>query len=252
MWLLDCIARLVESTESSRVGRSLLVVLSGSNRLTEVLQNPAFDVIRKKAKSPIKLAPFSIFETREFLRQMCNAAGLGDIQNMFEFDALERLHRVSGGVPHVLARLFRECVAIVHKNGNRSATPKVVVMAARILRTENSIGSGISAAKPVLGYQSAKPTRRLLIRCPDQPPRELSLEAGRFMVGRAKTTDIQLPNLSVSRRHALLIDSGDAIQVLDLGSTNGTFVGTERISEATLGPGSVLTLGKCEIEYLVD
>lgn len=72
------------------------------------------------------------------------------------------------------------------------------------------------------------------------------------MVGRSSTTDIQLPSTSVSRRHALLIDSGDAIQVLDLGSSNGTYAGTERISEATLEPGTVLTLGNCEIEYAVD
>jgi type II secretory pathway predicted ATPase ExeA len=252
MWLLDCIARLVKSTESSRIGRNLLVVLSGSSRLTEVLQNPAFDVIRKKAESPIRLPPFSIFESREFLRRMSSTAGLGDIQNMFEFDAIERLHSISGGVPHVLARLFRECVAIVSKNDNRSATSKVAVMAARNLRAEDSIGSGRPAAKPALVHQSAEPTRRLLIRCPERPPRELPLKAGRFMVGRSSTTDIQLPNSSVSRRHALLIDSGEAIQVLDLGSENGTLVGTERISEATLEPGTVLTLGNCEIEYAVD
>jgi len=252
MWLLDCMARLVESTESTRTGRNLLVVLSGSNRLTEVLQNPAFAVIRRKAESPIRLAPFSIFESREFLRRMSSSAGLGDIQDTFEFDAIERLHRISGGIPHVLAKLFRECVAIVNENDNRSATPKVVVMAARNLRAEDSISSGRSATKPTLVHQSAEPTRRLLIRCPEQEPRELSLKVGRFMVGRSSTTDIQLPNSSVSRRHALLIDSGDAIQVLDLGSSNGTYVGAERISEATLGPGTVLTLGDCEIEYAVD
>ena len=91
MWLLDCVARLIRSTESTEAGRSLLVVVSGSSRLADVLRNSAFDVIRRKAEHPIRLPPFSIFETREFLRQLCSTAGIGDVQSMFEFDAVDRL-----------------------------------------------------------------------------------------------------------------------------------------------------------------
>ena len=251
MWLLDCMARLLKSTEARSVGRSLLVVLSGPNRLTGVLRNPAFDDIRKKAKLPIRLPPFSIFETREFLRQLSNTAGLGDVRSLLEFDAVERLHSISGGIPHIVARLFRECVSIVNEKGNRSATPKVVVQAARNLRKAGSVDSRIRPAKPAVVKKNGKTARQLLIRCPDQPLKELALTAGRFMVGRSGTADIQLPSPTVSRRHALLIDSGEAIQILDLGSTNGTFAGTHRISEATLKPGTVLKLGDCEIEYLV-
>ena len=252
MWLLDCVGRLLKAIESASVGRSLLVVLSGSNRLTEVLRNPAFDVIREKAERPIRLRPFSIFETREFLRQLSNTAGLGDVQSLLEFDAVERLHRISGGVPHLVARLFRECVSIVNEKGNRSATPKVVVQAARNLRKAGTVDTRTRPAKPAVVGKSGKSARHLLIRCPDQPLKELSLTAGRFMIGRSGTADIQLPSPKVSRRHALLIDSGETIQVLDLGSTNGTFAGTDRISEATLGPGTVLKLGDCEIEYLAN
>ena len=252
MWLLDCVARLLRATESRSVGRSLLVVLSGPNRLNGILRNPAFDVIRKKAELPVRLPPFSIFETREFLRQLSNTAGFGDVRSLLEFDAVERLHSISGGVPHIVARLFRECVSIVNEKGSRSATPKVVVQAARNLRKAGAVDTRVRPAKPPVVQKSRNTARQLLIRCPDQPLKELALTAGRFMVGRSGTADIQLPSPTVSRRHALLIDSGDAVQVLDLGSTNGTFAGTRRISETTLKPGAVLKLGDCEIEYLVN
>ena len=72
------------------------------------------------------------------------------------------------------------------------------------------------------------------------------------MVGRMSTAEIYLPSPAVSRRHALIIDSGEAIQVLDLDSTNGTFLGSVRVSEITLEPGSVLTVGDCEIQYAAD
>jgi len=229
-----------------------MVILSGSTQLTSTLRSPAFDAIRQKAGLPIRMAPFSIFETKAFLRQMGDSAGHGDLQSTFEFDAVERLHRVSGGIPYKIARLYRECAAIVAKNGGQSATPKVVAAAARNLRTDLAIDRDSSKLKPALVAQTAKKARRLHIRCPEQPARVLSLRAGRYMVGRAKTADIQLSSQCVSRRHALLIDTGDSVQVLDLGGVNGTIAGTDRISEVTLTPGTVLTLGDCEIEYSVE
>ncbi len=251
MWLLDCVARLIKSSESSQMGSSLMVILSGANGLADMVRNPVFNVMRREAGRPIHLAPMSIFETRELLREICGSAGIHDIQNMFEFDAVERLHSISGGVPSNVANLFRECIAIVGRDGGRSATTEVVVKAARKLRATFAVDPEDSRPRPSLVPQSLETARRLLIRCPEQPPREYSLKPGRFMLGRAVTADIRLPSPAVSRRHALLINTGKAAQLLDLGSANGTLAGTERIHEVTLSPGTVLTLGDCQIEYAV-
>jgi diguanylate cyclase (GGDEF)-like protein len=45
--------------------------------------------------------------------------------------------------------------------------------------------------------------------------------------------DIRLAHPGVSRRHARLLLAGDQVVVEDLGSTNGTFVGVERIKHST-------------------
>jgi type II secretory pathway predicted ATPase ExeA len=252
MWLLDCISRLAKSTESSQIGRSLLVILSGAERLTDVLRNTAFDAIRKEADRPIRLGPLSIFETRELLCRMCANLGYGDIQNLIEFDAVERLHNLSGGIPHVIAKLFRECVAIVTKNGVPSATCEIVSAAASNLRADSILDAKIASPKPVLVPSVAESRRRLLIHCPDKPPQELALTSGRFLIGRSIAADIVLSSPTVSRRHALLINTGETIRVRDLGSVNGVYAGTERIAEVTVEPGTVLRLGNCELEYKVD
>lgn len=252
MWLLDCVARLINTASASSALRNLFVIVSGSTRLTTVLQNSAFDAIRQQAGTPIRLAPFSVFETREFVRQISKTAGIGDIQNLFEFDALERLHRISGGIPYIVARLFRESVAICDRSGRRAATAQVVAKAARNLRAAASIDAQSEVPTLVHVQPPAAKTRRLLIRCPERPQQAFVLRAGRFMVGRAGTADIRLPSASVSRRHALLIDTGEAAQLLDLGGLNGTRAGGERIAETELTHGLVLTLGDCEIEYSID
>jgi hypothetical protein len=252
MWLLDCIARLIRSTSTSQIGRSLLVILTGANRLNDVLQNTAFDIIRQKAKRPIKLASFSIFETREFVRQMSSTSGLGDIQSIFDFDAIERLHRLSGGVPCVVARMFRECVAIVNKKQTGSATSNDVARAARNLRGEITGDPAITPPQPAVVAKVAEERRSLLIKCPNEPAREFDLKPGRYMLGRASTADIRLPSQTVSRRHALLISTGEEVQILDLGGVNGTYAGSERISETILSPGTVLRLGDCQVGYILN
>ena len=255
MWLLDFVAKLVRLSESSQLGRSLFIVLSGGRRLTDVLQNTAFDVIRQKAGRTIELAPLSNPETRELLCQISASTGCGDIEDIFAFDAVERLHGLGGGVPSLVARLFRECMAIVKKQGLQTVTPKVVVTAARNLRADMREPEGDAVLRPKLvpnpGNAVSK-ARRLLIRCPEQEDKEIPLRIGRFMVGRASTADIRLESPSVSRRHALIIATGKALQVLDLGGTNGTLAGDKPVSEATLRPGTVLTPGDCQIEYVVD
>ena len=252
MWLLDCISRLAKSTESSPIGRSLLVILSGADRLADVLQNTAFDSLRKEAGSPIRLGPLSIFETRDFLCRMCAPLGFGDIQSVIEFDAVERLHHLSGGIPHVIAKLFRECIAIVTRDGLPSATCAIVSAAASNLRTDSILDSDIPAPIPVLVPAAAQPRQRLLIYCPNKPPQEFPLKSGRYLIGRTATADIRLSSPTVSRRHALLINNGAMIQLRDIGSVNGVYAGTERMTQISMKPGTVVRLGDCELEYQVD
>lgn len=251
-WLLDCIASLVSSSKSSRSRCSLMVVLAGGAALGEVLQSPSFEIIRKKAGSPIQLAPFSLSESTEFIRQKCSAAGLGDIQSLFEFEAVERLHKLSGGIPQKVSNLCDECLSITNRGDNAPVSGKVVVKAARILRLESGAGMAMAVVRTSPHLDPVKITERLVIRHKGDLLQQIPLYPGRFLVGRAKTTDICLPSALVSRRHALLIKTRDIFQVLDLGSTNGTFAGDERVEEFTIAPGTLLKMGDCEIEYAVS
>jgi pSer/pThr/pTyr-binding forkhead associated (FHA) protein len=61
--------------------------------------------------------------------------------------------------------------------------------------------------------------------------------------GRGRETTVTLPHPLVSRRHCEVYESDGRLMVRDLGSTNGTFVGSERITESVLAPGELLTIG---------
>ncbi len=66
-----------------------------------------------------------------------------------------------------------------------------------------------------------------------------------IIIGRGrKESDYLLPNAQISRVHAILRRSGDSLFLVDQGSTNGTFINAERLSESevrALLPGDVIS-----------
>jgi transcriptional regulator with GAF, ATPase, and Fis domain len=69
----------------------------------------------------------------------------------------------------------------------------------------------------------------------------------RLRIGKASDNDVVLPDDTVSRHHCELTRTNDGVHVRDLGSTNGTKVQGARISEAVVGPGTVLKVGEVDV-----
>lgn len=68
-----------------------------------------------------------------------------------------------------------------------------------------------------------------------------------LVVGRDPTVDIVVGERSVSRRHCRLVGTKEGVEVLDLGSANGVYVGGKPVSRATLGAGGEVQLGMVQI-----
>ncbi len=69
-------------------------------------------------------------------------------------------------------------------------------------------------------------------------------------IGRGTTSGLQLDVDSVSRRHARVEWTGQTHKLIDLGSTNGTYVNEKRISECELSDGDRPQIGKVLLKYL--
>lgn len=93
-------------------------------------------------------------------------------------------------------------------------------------------------------------TRRLVVTSGPLRGTTVPLTAGAaVMIGRAPSCTLVLDDDYSSQRHARLYEHAGQWFVEDLGSTNGTFVGRERITEPTaVGPGSQLRVGQSTLE----
>jgi|SRR6187401_3303705 len=66
-------------------------------------------------------------------------------------------------------------------------------------------------------------------------------------IGRAKRADFIVDAALVSRVHCRLTAGATELEVIDLESTNGTFVNGERTDRATLKTGDRLGVGRVEL-----
>jgi FHA domain/zinc-ribbon domain len=78
-----------------------------------------------------------------------------------------------------------------------------------------------------------------------------ALKAPITLAGRHPESDIFLDDVTVSRRHAEFLTSGQATTVRDVGSLNGTYVNRERIEEVRLSSGDEVQIGKFKLLYLL-
>ena len=78
------------------------------------------------------------------------------------------------------------------------------------------------------------------------------VEAASFTIGRGETNDLTLrQDATISGRHARIVREGQHYWLEDLDSSNGTFIGDQRIQERVLiGAGTVFVVGRTSLEFL--
>jgi hypothetical protein len=76
------------------------------------------------------------------------------------------------------------------------------------------------------------------------------LDHDRVTVGRSPECEIFLDDVTVSRKHAVIVKSGDGFGIQDEGSLNGTFVNKKRVESAKLEDGDELQIGKYRLTFL--
>jgi hypothetical protein len=79
--------------------------------------------------------------------------------------------------------------------------------------------------------------------------REFGVESPITVIGRSSECDIVLGDPNVSRRHAEVRRIGRGYSLVDLGSTNGTEVNGQRVTETSLMNGDVIGVGTTQITF---
>ena len=81
-----------------------------------------------------------------------------------------------------------------------------------------------------------------------------AFDVPRILIGRSEENHFAIPSDYVSRYHILLIRHCDSTILIDLNSTNGTFVNSKRVYSHVLNDGDVITvdLHSMFVQYSVE
>lgn len=82
--------------------------------------------------------------------------------------------------------------------------------------------------------------------------KEAVVKPGSTVIGRQTGCHLRIPASDVSRQHCEVLLKGEQISLRDLGSANGTYVNNERVEQAELHAGDMLTVGSVNLLVRVD
>ena len=128
--------------------------------------------------------------------------------------------------------------------------PPTLTETTEYLRRPSTMHQSDAEAGSVEAKGSSSPRGRLIVRMNDEVIQERILDRESILIGRDELCDIRLMSSPVSRRHALVVNSSTGIDLVDLGSRNGTFVDGRQIGQYTLQDRDVIVVGYCRIQYV--
>jgi len=252
-WVLDKIRRLVEMEAQEKYG--LLVILSGPPSVITVLDEPILDVISAQAGDRIVLTPFTLAETRNYIRQHTesldpDSQNTDDVSQVFEFLAVTLMHEICSGVPDDVHQLCNKCLEIFHDTGDELISIDTVKKAAALVGLTSSSADDSDDSSTCDGDLAIALMGRLMVQTPGAEVAETLLDQSCFLIGREQICNICIQGLRVSRLHAVITMSTQGLHVADLGSTNGTTVNGEKIIRYDLVDGDVVAIGDTRITYV--
>ncbi len=90
---------------------------------------------------------------------------------------------------------------------------------------------------------------KIELKFKDKILKRIETDKSEITIGRGNHNDIQIDNLGVSKTHAKIVKSPDAYTVVDLNSTNGTFLNDKQIQKANLTAQDIITIGKHTLSF---
>jgi hypothetical protein len=202
----------------------------------------AMEPIAKRVVHDFHLRPMNREETRQYLHAKLRAAGSDYPEFLFPDEVCLDIWKGSGGWPGIVDRIALLALA---------QTSTLPVSVAEIEHPALPVGTWAES-----GSESRTPDEIV----PPAPPRLIVTNNGsvlddrtmnnpRAIVGRSEHNDITINSRFVSRHHALFVRQRTVTFLMDLNSTNGTFVNSKRISNHVLMHDDVITIGHHRIKF---
>jgi hypothetical protein len=148
---------------------------------------------------------------------------------------------------------------LVRKSGELKRIDSIAITKIEIIK-DSSLEQGVAKSVPLISFESPleifteeyteviTQTKTYIL---DINGLKKDLVPGTYTLGRGTEVDIQIHDPGISRKH-LSITVDEKVVVTDLNSTNGTFMGTERVQEIIVEDTITFRVGVTEIKIVSE
>jgi len=229
-------------------GKSALrLVLASDRSISPIVHAPSMAAISERLTGDFHLEPLTEDETTDYLYAKLRRGGCEDPQAVLPHVVCAEVHTASGGWPGIVDRLVLLALA---KTDDRPVRVKHIE---RPVLPDNE-SKGLAALREL--ELKLKPDDdnstppRIILTYNGKTLREMDLEGSRLLIGRSQHNDLCIDSKFISRHHALFIRHGKTTFVMDLNSTNGTFVNSRRISNQVVIDNDIISIGSHGLKFI--
>ncbi len=226
-----------------RGNSALKMILVSDRSLLSKIEATTLKPIYKRLSHDLHLHPMTNTEATDYLYLKLRTAGSKIPEFIFPVSVCTELWRASGGWPGILDRIALLTLA---KAETLPVTKELIEKPVLPQGTWDELA--LAEAEEKAGLPPGPPS--LYVSLEGETVQESTFDKSRLLVGRSEHNDIPLISKFISRHHAMLVRSGSSTFLMDLNSTNGTFVNSKRVSNHVLIHDDVITLGHHRIKFV--
>jgi type II secretory pathway predicted ATPase ExeA len=210
-----------------------------------------------------RLAGFTLEETTSYIRACLHGAGCSWVEELVPEEAVVDILGFTQGVVGDVNALCREALAAL---AARNLSDQAQLRVTRTLLKEAGQRLHLRYDPSVWQQRAAEPlspeaiqvsdpnelrvdAARLLVTSGGQLLAEIALRRPRLVLGRDETCDIRLDGAYVSRYQNLFMETPNGWLLIDLNSTNGSFVNGRRVREHRLRDGDLVAIGQYQLRF---
>lgn len=221
---------------------AITFILASDRSLESVVESTTMESMGRRLLENFHLRPMTCGEATTYIHGKLLAAGADIPEFVFPVSACNELWQASGGWPGIIDRLALLALA-------KAETLPIDASVVEHPVVPTGTWDENSAQQPREDTRGPAEPPMLYLTQNGKTVKSFVFEKPRLLIGRSEHNDLSIDSRFVSRHHMLLVRSGKSTFLMDLNSTNGTFVNSRRVSNHVLIDSDVISIGHHRIKF---
>jgi type II secretory pathway predicted ATPase ExeA len=218
---------------------ALRVILASDRSMAAMVKAPAMSCVAARMTGSFFVEPLADFEAKNYVHEKLRAAGCPAPQTVFPGDVCVALHAAAGGWPGIVDQLALQAL----RKAKRFPVTADLIDQPPKPQDLRSPGDEWRA-------EDGQEPPKLYVTYNGETIAELTMKGERLLVGRSEHNELRISSRFISRHHALFVRHGKSTFLMDLNSTNGTFVNSRRVSNLMLKNEDIILVGNHGIKFV--